>query len=127
MGFEAELQKTMFSVLDGNVSAGVYDDPPKRPSYPYLIIGDDSFIPFDTDDTVGRDVIASVHIWDNYDGKKRIKEVMGEVDQILNRAELSIIGYDSINCVFDSSDQFLEPDGKTRHGVLTYRLLIDEA
>lgn len=126
MGFETQLQTTIFAQLDGNISGEVYDDPPKRASYPYAVIGDDSFIPFDTDTTVGRDVIASIHIWDNYNGKKRIKEIMGEIDSILNRANLAITGYHSINCVFDSSDVFLEPDGKTRHGVITFRLLIDE-
>ena len=126
MGFETALQTAVFSALDGNITADVYDDPPKQCDYPYVVIGDDSFIEFDTDTTVGRNVIASMHIWDNYNGKKRIKQAMGEIDAILNRANLTITGYDSINCVFDSSDIFLERDGKTRHGVITYRLLIDE-
>lgn len=126
MGFETALQTAIFGVLNGNVSVGVFDCPQKEPTYPYVIIGDDSFIPFDTDTTVGRDVIASIHIWDNYNGKKRIKSVMGEIDALLNRANFNVTGYHLINCVFDSSDQFLEPDGKTYHGVLTYRILLDE-
>lgn len=127
MGFELSIQQAIFTQLDGNISASVVDDASKKQRYPYCVIGDDSYIEFDTDTTIGRDGIISVHIWDNYNGYSRIKQLFGEIDGILNRANFAVTGYDLINCVFDSSDVFLEPDGKTRHGVLTYRILIDEA
>ena len=126
MGFDLALQTAIFSQLSGNISCEVYDSPPKLPVYPYVIIGDDSFIPFDTDSTVGRDLIASIHIWDNYAGKKRIKQISGEIQALINRASFPVVGFHLINCVFDSSDYFLDADGKTYHSILTFRLLLDE-
>lgn len=126
MGFELSLQAAIYGQLNGSISCGVYDSPPKVPEYPYCVIGDDSFIEFDTDTTIGRDVIASIHIFDNYAGKKRIKQIFGEIDAILNRADFSVTDKHLINCVFDGSDTFLDSDGKTYHGVISYKILLDE-
>lgn len=126
MSIDIALQSSIYTLLNGNIGCDVYDSPPKVPQYPYVIIGDDSFIPFDTDNTVGRDIIASIHLWDNYAGKKRIKTIAGEIDALMNRAEFPIAGFHLINCFFDGSDYFLDSDGKTYHGILTFRLLVDE-
>ncbi len=126
MGFESALQAAIFTQLNGVISCAVYDSPAKKPAYPYAVIGDDSFIEFDTGDTVGREVISTIHIFDNYDGKKRIKEIFGEIDAALNRANFAVSGKDLINCVFEGSDIFLDADGKTFHGIINFKILLDE-
>jgi hypothetical protein len=125
MGFETAVQEAIVLALTDNIGCQVYDSPPKTAAYPYAIVGDDAFIEFDTNTTVGRECITTVHVFDNYNGKKRIKQIIGEIDNLLNRATLTAIGFHFIDCVFDSSDIFLDSDGKTYHGVILFRLLID--
>ena len=126
MAFDLDVQTAIFTQLSGLPTA-VYDSPPTSAAYPYIVIGNDTSIPFDTDDTVGRDFIVNIHIWDNYNGYKRIKEIFGQIDDILNRGNFAVPNHDLIDCIFDSSDFFFDSDGKTRHAVVSYRLLIDEA
>lgn len=125
MGFEQAIQAAFFSALDGEISCQVYDCPPKNAVYPYVVIGDDSLADFGTVSTIGRETISTVHVFDNNPGKKRIKQIMGDIDEILDRAQLSHAGFHFIECSFDSSDTFLDSDGKTYHGVISFRLLID--
>lgn len=128
MSFSADTQKAIYDALIlASLGVPVYGDPQKDASYPYIVVGDDSFAPFDTDTSTGFDAIATIHVWDNYKGYKRIKNISGDVYAALNRANLSITGYTVLDCMFDSSDYFLDTDGKTRHGVISFRLLIDEA
>ena len=124
--FNIALQASIFDLLSSSLSAQVYDDPPKTPAYPYVVVGDDSAAPFDTDTSVGGDIIATVHVWDNYDGKKRIKQLMDDIYNAMNRVNFPVAGYNKLDCMFDSSDVFFDKDGKTRHGVISFRILLDE-
>jgi hypothetical protein len=131
MAFNLELQKGIYSALSGNVifngqPVPVYDSPPKNQSYPYIVIGDDILTPFDTDTSVGAEVIAPVYIWDNYRGYKRIKSIADDVYSLLNRQAVTVTGYNVLDCMFDSGDYFLDSDGKTRRGVISFKLLLDE-
>ena len=127
MGFSLDLQKGIYDQLTAEISAPVFDDPSKKQSYPYVVVGDDSAIAFDTDTSIGRDIISTIHVWDDYNGYARIKGIIDDIDIAMNRVLFSVPNNHLIDCEFDSSDVFFEPDGKTRHGVITFRILLDEA
>ena len=126
MSFDLSLQQAIYNQLNNVISCSVYDSPPKTPAYPYVVIGDDSSIEFDTDNTIGREFISTIHVFDNYAGKKRIKNIFGEIDSALNRVNFIVPSKHLINCNFDSTDIFLDSDGKTFHGVISFKILIDE-
>jgi hypothetical protein len=125
MGFESAVQTAIASRLDSYISCPVYDAPPKSAAYPYAVLGEDTIIEDGTCTTIGRMCLSTIHVFDNYSGKKRIKTILGEIDARLDRAVLTAAGHHFIDCSFDTSDCFLEPDGKTYHGVITYKILID--
>jgi len=133
MSFETVVQTAIFTALNGNISAGVYDDVPYLPdgmpssSFPYVVVGDDSSVMWDTDDTQGQEVTAELHIWSRYPGMKECKQIMGEIYNILHRATLSISGYNVIDCLNEFSEAMVDPDGETRHGVMRFRLTLQEA
>ena len=51
---------------------------------------------------------------------------MGEIYALLNRAALVKAGYNVVDCLWDYSEAFTDPDGETRHGVARYRLTVQE-
>lgn len=132
MSFETAAQQIVYTALSGNLSAPVYDDvavlPDGQPTsgFPYVVIGNDTHRPFDTDDTVGASSTVTIHVWSKAPGFKQCKTIMGEIYALLNRASLTKAGFNVVDCLWEYSDTFTDPDGETRHGVTRYRLTIQE-
>lgn len=133
--FANPLQLALFSRLTAGLSpVKVYDSPPNQPDglsnsdFPYVVIGDDTFAPFDTDTSIGNSCTVTLHVWSRYNGKKETKTIMGSIFQLLHRqaSSLSASGYNFIDCLFEFGEVIEEIDGKTRHGVCRYRILLEK-
>lgn len=132
MSFETAAQQIVFAELDGEISATVYDDVPILPSgqpaanFPYVVIGNDTFRTWDTDDTLGANITLTLHVWSRAGGFKEAKGIMGEIYAILHRAQITKAGYSITDCLCEFSDTMTDPDGETRHGVMRYRLTLQQ-
>lgn len=132
MSFETVAQEIVYTALNGNISANVYDDVPYLPegmprqNFPYVVIGDDSTVAWDTDDTLGKEITLGLDIWSRTAGFKETKAIMGEIYDILNRGNLSKVGYNVVDCLCEFSEAMRDPDGETRHGVMRFRLTIQK-
>ncbi len=132
MSFETVVQQALFTALDGNISAGVYDDVPFQPNgdpvanFPYVTIGAMQSWPWDTDDTVGQNVTTSIHVWSRAAGMKETKAILGEIYTLLDRSSPSITGYNVIDFRQVHTSVVLELDGRTRHGIGQYRMTIQK-
>ena len=126
MSAELELQKAIYGVLDTALTMPVYDNVPENAVAPYIVIGDDTFIEYDTDSLRGFEATITVHSWSTYRGRAEVKTIMGLIYEALHRAEFTIAGYNLIGCDCEFSESFLESDGLTRHGVQRFRILIRE-
>ena len=128
MSFEAALQQTVYDQLSGYPGMPtVYDDVPVDAAFPYVVIGDDTHIPFDTDDSLGSESTLTLHVWSRYRGKKECKDIMALIYAALTRQPLVLDGHDLITIEFEYSEVVLDPDGITRHGVLRFRALVEQA
>ena len=133
--FHSTAKTLVFGALDGNITgAQVYDHVPFEPegmpdgNFPYASIGEDSELtPFDTDDTRGAYVDVTVHLWSRYKGRKEVNGLLDQIYNLLHRATLSAAGYNILDCLFSFSDVSTEEDGITRHGVIRFRLTVQEA
>ena len=133
--FETPVHKAVYSALTANGTlltkiTGVYDHVPQdiggnENVFPYVNIGEDVVTEYDTDAVLGGSVSITVHAWSRYYGKKEVKDIMGEIYATLHRAEFSETGFRFISCDFESSQTLLDADGLTRHGILTFRILIE--
>ena len=125
-------QQIVYTALNGNITGGVYDDLPflpegmPRDSFPYTAIGNDSLAAWDTDDTVGAEVEVTLHVWSRTSGKKQTKTIMGEIHTLLHRATLTKAGFNVVDCLCVFQDAFTEADGETKHGVMRFRLTLQE-
>ena len=104
-----------------------FDHVPQETTFPYIVIGDDTSIPWDTDDSIGSETTCTIHIWSRHRGRKEVKEIMRTVYEALHRQELSIVGGSLVECSAEFAESFLDPDGLTRHGVIRFRLTVDSA
>lgn len=128
MSFEAALQQAVYDQLSSYPSMPpVYDDVPGDAAFPYVVVGEDTHIPFDTDDSLGSESTLTLHVWSRYCGKKECKEIMALIYDALTRQALVLEAHYLITIEFEYSEVLLDPDGITRHGVQRFRALVEQA
>lgn len=126
MSAELNVQKAIYAKLDAALTQPVYDDVPDNAIAPYVVIGDDTFIEFDSDLVNGFEATVTIHSWSKYRGRSEVKTIMAAIYDALHRAEFTVQGYNLVGCDCEYSETFLESDGVTRHGVQRFRILIRE-
>lgn len=129
------LQVALYDRLSTELAPlAVYDSPPHQPDgrpnadFPYVTIGDDTLLPFDTDTSLGVSATITLHVWSRYPGKKEAKTIMGLIYTTLHRqaATLVAVGYSFVDCLYEFGEIIEEVDGKTRHGVCRYRIIMEK-
>ena len=134
MSFLNIAQQIIFDSLTGNLGSGVslFDTAPYLPegapstSFPYVVMGNDTAVAFDTDDQLGATITVSLHFWSRAEGFNQVKTIMQAAYDRLNRAALSKAGYVVLDCLHEFSEAMTDPDGVTKHGIQRYRLTIQK-
>lgn len=135
MSFTNAAQQIVFDRLTGQLGAGVslFDTPPFLPeaapdtSFPYVVIGNDTLVAWDTDDATGVEVTVTLHFWSRAAGFSQVKTIMDAAYSRLHRANLTKSGYNIVDCLFEFGQTMSDPDGVTKHGVQRYRLTFEGA
>lgn len=132
--FRSAARTLVYDALSGNVpGVTIYDHVPYEPegapdnAFPYASIGDAEAAPFDNDSTLGAYVDTTVHVWSRYKGRKEVDEALDAIYGLLHRASLSEAGYKVVDSLHELSDVSVDQDGQTRHGVIRFRMTIQEA
>jgi hypothetical protein len=137
MNAELELQKAIYDVLSndyalGQLVTGVYDSVPQAADagsdlpFPFVTIGDDTAIDWDTDTSVGKEATLTIHSWSRYRGRSEVKQIQGAIYEALHLSNLSVVGYTTVLCLSEFSESLVDPDGLTRHGVQRFRVILDK-
>lgn len=137
MSFGVALQQAIYDQLTGDSTlmalvTGVYDDVPQAAdsgassAFPYVTIGEDIHQDWSTDTSLGDDATITVHTWSRYRGRKQTKQIQGAIYDALTRVNLSVTGYTMVAIDYVDEQSFVDTDGLTRHGVSTFRVLLDE-
>lgn len=95
-------------------------------AFPYVTHGVASSVDWSTDDdaTTGVEVVYMVHGWSRYAGAKEVKQIADAVYAALNRYALVVSGANVVLNDFDDAEYMRDPDGKTRHSVQRFRILV---
>ena len=127
MSVQDVLQTAVFAKLNAvaGLTGKVFDEVPQGTAYPYAVIGEDNITEMATDDSTGVNALVQVHTWSEYAGFKEINTLQGLIKGALDRQSLTLAGWHFISCDFVQDIKMRDPDGKTRHGVSEYRVLID--
>lgn len=119
-------QKAIYNQLTAaNVAGGrIYDRVPAKATFPYVTISDEQVVDYGdgcAEDMV--EVFVDIHTWSRAVGKVETKALGAAVRAALKPAPL-IEGFAVILHEFQSARAFLDPDGLTTHGVLTFRYVL---
>ena len=108
-------------------AASIVDHVPQSSAYPYVVIGEATARDFDCKSSDGMEQTLTIHTWSRYRGLKETKQIMAEIVNALDQANLSIAGHSLVLLRFEFSATFLDPDGLTRHGVQRFRAITQQA
>lgn len=127
-----ELQKAVYAALTADAAlmaliTGIFDHVPQGQAYPYLTVGDDTETDRNTFDRTGREPTMTLHLWSKYAGMKQAKDIAERVVTLLDDQALVVTGWGHVMTTYEFGEFLRDPDGETRHGVLRFRMLLQEA
>lgn len=131
-GAGADVQKALYAKLSTALTPEVYDHVPKGAAFPYVTIGDDTSIPWDTkagaagDDGFGEEMTVTIHAWSRAAGRKEVKDLGAAIYVALHNQTLTMDDHHLLMMQFEFADSFLDADGVTYHGVSRYRLIVQK-
>ena len=105
----------------------VYDENPQNAVYPYVVMGEMTAKRWCDKLENGMEVYATIHIWSRYAGRKECDEMSGAILQALSSIPISMAP--SFEVALDKLDGYkllVDLDGRTRHGILRLKYLIEE-
>lgn len=127
-----ELQKAVFKRLNEDsqlmsLVTAVYDFVPEEAEFPYVSIGEQTDVPFNTKFTVGENRTLVLHGWSDYPGKKQGYEINNLMLQALTKSPIQLEGGFSLQDFRKEpgSTVFQDIDGRTYHSVLRVRFYIN--
>lgn len=128
-----DIQRGVFQTLTANtplvtlVSGRIFDHIPQGTAYPYINIGEDTSLEWDTDTTRGSEATLTIHAWSRQAGRREVKQIMERVYDALHRQDIVIEGAHTVLCLWEFAESLLDPDGVTRHGIQRFRIIVQEA
>jgi hypothetical protein len=101
----------------------VLDDAGVNQSYPYVSIGEFIAGHADTLTDEAADLEITIHVWSRQPGMQECSELMEAAKAALHRVPLAIADAQWVDTIWNYAQTLRDPDGKTRHGILRFRIL----
>lgn len=125
------LQVSIFNRLKNDTAlsskAKVFDSVSESAPMPYVVIGEDTVIPFGTKIEEGEEITHTLYVYSSYNGRKEVKELMSLVLESITREPLSLgSGFSMFASSLDLM-QVTEINGSpAKRGVMRFRFKITQ-
>lgn len=126
-----QLQAAHIALLKGDatlqslVGTRVFDYLPERSRYPLVVYHIPSSNEWDGEGCNGDEHQVYVHVYDDYEGSKRPREIMQRVYELLHdNTALSLTDHRLINCRREL--RTVDREGQLYHGIGVYRAVTEE-
>jgi hypothetical protein len=96
-------------------------------TFPYVSLGEGEAVYNGADCYDGSETSLKVHVWSREPGFPQCKRIATLIRAGLNNAEIALTGHTLELLELDRTTYLRDPDGKTRHAVLTFRALTQPA
>ena len=119
---DVKVQEYLYYLLN-KLPYDVYDSVPKDAKCPYIKIGADYGGDNSTKTAFAYKDYQTIDIFSDYNGKKEVREIMKDINNLLQNKELKFNNM-QIYLYLDSSKILEQKDaeGKYYHGILIYRI-----
>jgi hypothetical protein len=120
-----------FTALTSKV-VGVYSSVPEDANsgsdaaFPYIVFNQVSIAPFDTKSSDGASALVDVHAYTRTKSDLVLLAIADEIYNALHKFDLVIAGANTIAVGFENKVEFDDPDGKTIHTAMTFRVVYDD-
>lgn len=115
------LQSALYAALAPQLAPiAVYDDAPPEAQFPYVTLGE---MTADQAGDKGQDaerVSVTLHVWSRKSGRREVKELTARVRAAVHGATLTVAGADPVQLRYEFSNDFLEVETMTKHGVIRF-------
>jgi len=117
-------------IPDDNGKSRVRDmnNTPLNFPFPYVELGETNSVTQDTFSNQGQQLVATLHLWSAKKGKYEVLQLHNLVHSALHKANLTLITYRSISCLYDSGE-LIEDDStgvNLMHYTERYRVNTEE-
>jgi hypothetical protein len=120
----AAAQQAVYDALQAALApVPVFDDAGVNQSYPYVTIGEFIGGHADTLNDEAADFEMTVHVWSRQPGMKECADLMEAAKNALHRVPLVSSDFQWVDTIWNYAQTLRDPDGRTRHGVLRFRML----
>ena len=131
-GRSVALQTAVHGAIAGASIAGVkrvsdhYLTDPGTGDFPFVQIGEAHALPLDVSGSDGAERYIDLHVWSRYRGQGEAKRILDGLRGLFHARPLAVPGLSSAFAYAESERVLSDPDGLTRHGVLTLKILCHE-
>jgi hypothetical protein len=94
--------------------------------FPYIFFNQPSALPFNTKTSDGMRAIIQVHVYSRSGSNIERLAIQDAVYDALHNYDLPIAGANTVLCQFQGVTDFMDPDGITTHGVVSFTVLYDD-
>jgi len=135
-----ELQEAIFTTLKAHVgltallaldpvdgvSPAIFDHATQDSTFPYIVVGEPNGTEHDADDIQGWDGQINIHSYSQERGFSEIMDIWRQTDDALHRETPTVTDARIVTLHRESADTILDPDGLTRQGIHTFRVILEE-
>ena len=113
--------------IEAHTDYKMFDENPENEPYPYVVMGEITATDWSDKLEDGMEVYSTIHVWSQYHGRKEADEMADALLQALTSSSLDLgPNFRTALNKFDNYNLLVDLDGKTRHGVLRIKYLIEE-
>lgn len=113
-----EAQKAIYTALSNDstfmnkIGSRLYDEPPTNETFPFVTIGDMIESKYNRHNNKGFEITATINVYTKAGrlGFKPAKEILVEMNRILNQKRFSMSGFNMIQCYFDYANNDRDND-----------------
>ena len=122
------LQQAIYTALTGDSTlmamiTGVHDHVPQETAFPYVTIGESTARDWRTVGRKGAEATLILHAWSRSRGRKQAKQIIAEIQRIIDDANLTVPGHVLVWLRFEFAETILHDDGLTYHGITRFRAI----
>lgn len=103
----------------------LFQDVPPGPTFPYVTLGPSQRLPDLAECIDGAEIFADLHVYSRGAGYSEAKRIGAALIELLHDATLALGEHVCKQIQLSNELYFIEPDNLTKHGVITFRALVE--